>query len=109
MYKLLSLLIVVFLTACSITLPVRGNVQGSKETFSGSATGHIDRSGELTIYSSKGVKCSGTFVYVSMREGEGTFTCDDGRTGPFTFVSTGRKGTGHGTLGNQNFTFTFGD
>lgn len=96
-------------TACSLTLPVRGNVQNSTETFTGFATGYMDGGGDLRIVSSKGATCTGKFVYVVRRMGEGVFLCDDGRSGPFRFVSTGTSGTGQGTLGNQNFTFTFGD
>lgn len=95
-------------SACSMTLPVEGTVQGSDETFSGTATGYIDRSGVLTIVTSEGATCEGDFVYVTSRQGEGVFTCDDGRSGPFTFVSTGTRGTGSGDLGGERFTFTFG-
>lgn len=96
------------LMACSMTLPVRGQIQNSDETFTGTATGHLDGGGELLIVSNKGATCKGNFVYVSNRDGEGVFTCDDGRTGPFQFVSTGTRGTGYGDLGGQRFTFTFG-
>jgi hypothetical protein len=93
---------------CSMTLPVTGMVESTGEQFSGKATGHLDGAGELTIKSNKGATCTGRFVYVNSREGSGTFTCDDGRSGPFTFVSTGSRGTGKGTLNGQPFTFTFG-
>jgi len=96
------------LTACSMTLSVRGVVQDSDESFSGTATGYLDGGGHLTVVSSKGVSCTGNFVYVTRRRGEGVFQCSDGRSGPFWFVSTGARGTGHGTLGDQNFIFTFG-
>jgi len=68
----------------------------------------VDGAGELTITSNRGSTCKGTFVYVNSREGSGTFNCSDGRSGPFKFVSTGRRGTGQGTLDGQPFTFTFG-
>jgi hypothetical protein len=61
------------------------------------------------MVSSKGVVCNGNFVYVTHRQGEGVFNCDDGRSGPFAFESTGTSGTGHGTLDNQRFIFTFGN
>ncbi|MCD9087348.1 hypothetical protein [Stenotrophomonas sp. SY1] len=96
------------LSACSMTLPVRGQIQGSDEQFTGTATGRMDGGGELSIVSNKGATCKGTFVYAERRKGEGVFTCDDGRTGPFQFVSTGTRGTGYGDLGGQRFTFTFG-
>jgi len=95
-------------SGCAMTLPVKGQASDGSETFTGSATGYADGAGTLTITSSKGRKCTGDFVYVSRREGSGTFTCTDGASGPFTFVSTGTRGTGTGTLGGKAFTFTFG-
>ncbi len=94
--------------ACSLTLPVHGQTEAGDETFSGSATGYLDRSGTMTIQSNRGITCAGEFVYVNAREGQGTFRCSDGRSGPFTFVSTGLHGTGTGRLGDRRFTFTFG-
>jgi hypothetical protein len=91
-----------------MTLQVTGQVQNSDETFSGTATGYMDGGGNLEIVSSRGAVCKGNFVYVTNRNGEGVFDCSDGRSGPFKFVSTGTRGTGHGTLGGENFTFTFG-
>lgn len=96
-------------TGCSITLPVKGLVQKSGETFTGTATGYLDGAGDLMIVSNRGTTCNGNFVYVTRRKGEGVFTCDDGRSGPFEFVSTGERGTGHGELNDDRFTFTFGD
>lgn len=96
------------LSACSMTLPVKGLVQNSDETFTGTATGYADGGGDLKVTSSKGAICQGNFVYVTARNGEGVFNCSDGRLGPFSFVSTGTRGTGHGTLGGQALTFTFG-
>lgn len=83
-------------------------MQNSDETFTGTATGYMDGGGNLTAVTDKGATCTGSFVYVSGRNGEGIFTCDDGRSGPFQFVSTGKRGTGYGDLGDQRFTFTFG-
>lgn len=97
------------LGGCSVTLPVVGQVQDSDERFTGTATGGLDRSGALSIVSTRGTTCAGRFVYVGPRTGEGVFNCSDGRSGPFKFVSTGMRGTGHGDLGGQKFTFTFGD
>ena len=93
----------------AMTLPVRGQVQDSEETFSGTATGYIDGGGDLKIVSSKGAVCEGQFVYVTRREGSGVFNCSDKRSGPFQFVSTGTRGTGTGTLSGQRFIFTFGE
>jgi hypothetical protein len=87
---------------------VNGQVEGSNETFTGTATGYMDEAGDLQVGFANGRHCSGAFVYVTHRQGEGTFRCDDGSTGPFTFVSTGLRGTGSGTLGGRRFTFVFG-
>lgn len=107
--KLLMLgLSTLLLAGCSMTVPAQGKLQNSNETFTGTATGYADGSGNLTVVTSEGATCSGNFVYINGRQGEGVFTCDDGRSGPFQFVSTGTRGTGWGDLGGQKFTFTFG-
>jgi hypothetical protein len=94
--------------ATSLTLPVDGSVQQTGERFWGTATGYADGSGNLQISSSAGVTCQGNFVYITRRNGRGVFLCSDGRSGPFSFVSTGNRGVGSGSLGNDIFTFTFG-
>ena len=76
------------LTACNMTLPIQGQLADGSETFAGTATGGVDGSGTLSIKGSKGRTCVGNFVYVTQRSGEGTFTCSDGQSGPFRFVST---------------------
>ena len=98
---------VLVLAGC-MTLPVRGNVEGTDETFSGSATGRMSRTGTLQITSSTGVTCSGRFAYAGRNYGRGNFTCSDGRSGPFEFVSTGFAGTGRGYLDGKRFNFDFG-
>ena len=82
-----------FLTGCSATVPVTGQLQGNHETFTGRATGYSDGSGELAIVTNAGVSCKGSYVFIHSRQGEGTFTCVDGRTGPFHSVSTGSNGS----------------
>jgi len=98
----------VLLNACSLTLPVNGQMSDGTETFTGSATGELDGGGKLSLISSSGRSCEGTFVYVTSRNGQGIFTCSDGQSGPFEFVSTGTRGTGTGRIGGSAFTFTFG-
>lgn len=104
----LAMLALLGMSACSMTLPVQGATEDGAETFKGSATGYMDGGGTLQLTSSKGRVCSGRFVYVTRRNGEGTFTCNDGKSGPFEFVSTGTSGTGTGRIGGERFTFTFG-
>jgi hypothetical protein len=105
---LTSALAGLLLTGCTMTLPVQGVVDKTGESFTGTATGYMDGAGDLHIAFASGRTCAGEFVYVTTRQGEGTFQCSDGATGPFSFVSTGRRGTGHGTLKGETFTFTFG-
>lgn len=107
---LLITLAVGMLQGCSMTLPVKGQIQNSFETFTGTATGYMDGGGDLKIISSKGAICEGNFVYINSRQGRGIFTCDDKRTGPFEFVSTGKRGTGTGDMSNgDRLIFTFGE
>jgi hypothetical protein len=98
----------VCLCACSVTVPLTGQVQNASETFTGTTTGRMDGSGTVTAVTSNGASCTGNFVYVTARAGEGVFRCNDGRSGPFKFASAGTHGNGQGTLGGQAFTFTFG-
>lgn len=109
MKKILGpLIFALMLSGCAMTLPLSGQTENGDETFTGKATGYMDGGGNLELSSSKGMKCNGTFVYVTSRNGEGTFTCSNGQSGSFTFVSTGTRGTGKGTIGSRRFTFTFG-
>ena len=87
---------------------VEGVVEGGREAFHGESLREIDGGGVLTVRSSTGAICTGEFVYVRPRQGEGAFRCSDGRTGPFSFVSTGFRGTGLGTVGGRRFVFSFG-
>ncbi len=96
---------IILLSGCSTTHPLRGKIQNSNETFTGTVKRYIDGTGKLTIVSSTGAKCTGVFD----PKGEGILTCDDDRGGPFEIVSTGAKRTGDGDLGGQHFTFTIGD
>lgn len=98
-----------FMTACSMTLPVKGRIQQSSETFIGTATGYLNGGGTIEVNTTNGVLCTGDFVYITNRNGRGVFECDDNRTGPFEFVSTGKSGAGTGTLDGHPFTFTFGN
>lgn len=95
------------LSACAAR-GVEGYVEGGQEIFSGASFREIDGGGVLTVSSNRGAVCTGQFVYVRLRQGEGTFRCSDGRVGPFQFSSTGLRGTGTGHFGLRRFVFTFG-
>lgn len=105
---LVPFLPLLLISGCALTLPVKGQLASGTETFTGTATGYADGGGDLKISSNRGRTCQGTFVYTSGRRGSGTFTCSDGNSGPFEFVSTGTRGTGTGTIGGEAFTFSFG-
>jgi hypothetical protein len=106
--RLLLLLTALLFSACSMTVPVKGRFESGAVTFTGEATGYMDGSGVIKLTATNGLTVEGSFVYVNSREGEGTFTASDGRSGAFSFVSTGRRGTGTGSLGEDRVTFTFG-
>lgn len=96
------------ISGCSMTLPVQGQFTDGSVSFTGTATGYSDGGGDLTIVTNEGTTCGGKFVYVTSRQGKGTFICNDGRSGPFEFVSTGTRGTGTGMISGQQVTFIFG-
>lgn len=102
-----ALLIAGTCAGSSATAAVNAQSTDGSETFSSKATGYLDGSGKLEIRNSRGRVCEGTFVCISHRDGEGTFTCNDSASGPFRFVFTGTKGTGSGNLNGRQFTFTF--
>jgi hypothetical protein len=92
---------------CSFSRQIHGVVEGTGETFVGTATGNTDDTGSVEIRSARTV-CRGSFVYTTFRQGAGTAVCDDGRKGPFSFQSPGwRGGTGTGTFGRRRVIFTF--
>lgn len=108
MRRLMYGLAAVVLSGCSLTLPVTGVADDGAETFTGTTTGYGRGAGDLTVTSSRGAVCTGQFVFTTQRHGYGTFRCNDGRTGPFEFFSTGSRGTGWGVVGGRRFTFEFG-
>jgi hypothetical protein len=103
----LAAAVLMTLTACAVHR-VEGVVEGGQEAFTGASFREIDGGGVLTVRSSSGAVCTGDFVYIRPREGAGTFRCSDNRTGPFSFVSTGFRGTGTGMIGGRRFVFRFG-
>lgn len=105
--RIAAMAALLMLAGCTATSVITGQVQQTGETFTGRAVGHMDGAGEIGATTSKGVPCQGTFTYVTKRQGQGVFSCADGRSGPFQFVSTGSRGSGQGNFGNgQSFIFT---
>lgn len=94
----------ILLGGCVVNRPVEGVVQRTGEKFTGAATGNLDSSGTVEIVSQQ-TTCRGTFSNPTGTEAKGTFTCADGRTGPFQFSPPSR--TGRARLGSEAFIFTF--
>ncbi len=105
--RLILLLIAVTAQACT-SLAVKGQLQNSTETFTGSVSNEINGSGLLKLISSKGAVCDGLVDYFEYEHGRGVLSCDDGRKGPFELQASGSSGTGYGSLGSEQFNFSFG-
>ncbi|NKK80672.1 hypothetical protein [Rhizobium leguminosarum] len=103
-------LLAVLLSGCTTVLPLEGRMESEDETFTGSAMRFADGVTNFHIWSSKGIDCQGYSGRVTRRKGEGTFTCNGGQSGSFSFTrpSEREKGTGTGSIGDRRFTFTIG-
>ena len=95
------------ITGCARSLPLQGETT-DKENFYGSAMGYLDQSGTLAIRTNKGTTCTGTFTYATPVYGQGTFSCSNGKSWPFVFISNGTYWTGSGKIGEERFNFIFG-
>jgi hypothetical protein len=88
MTHVLRLVLLLFITGCSVKYPVFSKVQNSDEEFMGIASASVSGRGSLAMRSNDGVVCNGEFLQpFSSGMGEGNFTCDDGRSGAFTFYT----------------------
>jgi len=113
---LFTALSLVFLAGCSTTFPVSGKVTRTNERFIGTATSVLGGTSTLKMTTDNGVKCNGEYiapVVWTMTQGatfDGTFTCDDGRSGTFTVTGTALRGEGFGKMNNgDKLVFTYGD
>jgi len=116
MNKFLLSITLFWLTACSVTHPVKGVVENkAHEHFLGTATASMfEENASISIFTDSGTSCSGTYPRPQATGGgvsaSGTFTCTDGRTGNFAFGGTSHGGEGFGKFNNgQKFTFIYGD
>ena len=103
------------LGGCSTTFPVVGSIPSTKEKFIGTATSQLAGISSLIMRSDNGATCTGEYkapVVWTMTEGataSGTFHCDDGRSGTFTFVGTAIQGEGFGNMNDgTKMEFTYG-
>lgn len=91
-----------------MSLPIRGAVKNSTETFTGTATVHLNGEGNLKLATSKGIACMGNFAFESWSKGSGKVQCEDGRLGTFAFVTGGFSGSGSGKIADESFDFIIG-
>ncbi len=111
----LVMIVVSTLSACSKTFPVTGNIPRSGEKFLGTATSVMVGKSSIRMTTDTGTKCEGQYIAPVAMEpteggmGEGTFQCDDGRSGTFTFTGNTISGEGFGNMNNgDKFDFTYG-
>lgn len=112
--KILVTIPAFLLIACSQSVPIRGAVEKTNETFVGTATGDIFGQGSLIITMDSAVTCNSQFTskvaFASTGiSSQGILNCSDGRTGNFFYSGTVNNGNGFGTLSDgHKFTFTYG-
>jgi hypothetical protein len=111
--SLLSAICIILLTGCA-SYPVYSETPDN-ETFVGMATSYIGGSGRVKLRSSEGVACKGKYEQDTSFDGgavigNGSFQCDDKRTGNFSFAGNASSGQGAGKLSDgKKFDFYFGD
>lgn len=116
MKKLSYICLLLSLSACTFTHPVKGVVDNEEhERFLGTATASLlEKNASIDIVLDSGAKCSGTYPRPQSTSGgvsaSGNFQCSDGRTGSFAFGGTAHGGEGFGRFNNgDKFTFVYGD
>ncbi len=114
--NLILVLMSLFSLAGCVTYPIYGEVDGTEERFLGNATSNVDGGGTLSMMSSEGTNCKGSYSFPpSMNwdgatSGKGTFACDDGRKGGFSFAGSMNGGQGFGKMADgRKLVFYFGD
>ena len=81
------------------------------ELFTGTAEGHLNGAGTLSIHSQKNpaLTCTGQFTSSAEKGGAGKLRCSDGRTATFKFQRlTMYKGHGTGRFSRGSMSFTYG-
>lgn len=109
-HLLLLLLAAAALAGCA-SVSVFGIVGDQDDLYTGTATGHLDRSGTIELKNAKGNRCSGDFAYYrGVLEGRGIIGCDDGQRATIQFTGlSSMSGYGAGTSSNGGpVSFTYG-
>jgi hypothetical protein len=81
------------------------------ELFTGTAKGHLDGAGTITIHSQKdpALTCSGQFTSSAELGGQGTLLCSDGSSATYKFQRlTIYRGHGTGRFSRGPMSFTYG-
>ena len=81
------------------------------ELFTGTAEGHLDGAGTLSIHSQKNaaLTCSGQFTSSAELGGAGKLHCSDGSTATYKFKRlTIYRGHGTGRFNRASMSFTYG-
>ncbi len=110
MRKFLPLVFIVFLTACSVRAPIKGEFNNG-DPISGVAVGYLSGNGTIKVETKDGIKCEGEYnalsqakeltIYLdcqndltakaqvtrddNLQSGEGTFEMSNGRKGTISF------------------------
>lgn len=110
---LIPILASITLSACSITLPVKGYTEKNNEVVTGTGTGYLTGDGTFKIISSGGLVCDGIYKYPEglSLPSVGAFKCDDGTQGDIVSTTdTGVSGYGYGMNNEGKYVqFIFGD
>jgi hypothetical protein len=109
MRRLICVLVLLSLSACSGTVPASGETSDG-ETFSGTFSRRSDGiGGVIALRSDKGASCEGRWHLDEDQTGSAVMTCSDGRTGTAELSARQANGTMKGMLGGQPFSGTFQD
>lgn len=107
MNRAIVVLSALVVTSCAGTgYRVNGSLDEGPESFSGSLTRLINRTGEIEIQSTKGLWCNGPITYPDMSHGTGTLKCRNGQVGRFDVEFYSGTGRGSGEIGERKIAFT---
>lgn len=112
MQKLSVILSMLAVSACTMTYPIKGAVDGTNERFIGLATVNTaEEFSKIEIVMDSGTKCLGSYPIphsTGSVMASGTFDCSDKRTGDFTFTGDYSGGEGFGRFSDgKKFAFTY--
>lgn len=84
--------------------PIHGSTLLGDETFNGTVSGPADGDGTITLTSTTGAKCSGSYTHLQLGDkklglGNLDLTCDDGRHGSLILANQSGEISGFGALG----------